>query len=60
MFDVHMSKATLTYRNDLIKAPFYGILEAGWSTFALVIAIRYFDAGETHKSFIAGSGPIRQ
>ncbi len=50
--------ATATYRNDLIRAPFMGILEAGWMTFALVIAIRYFDASETHKAFIAGAGPI--
>jgi len=50
--------ASATYRNDLLRAPFLGILEAGWTTFALVIAIRYFDASETHKSFIAGAGPI--
>lgn len=55
---VRQVKATATYRNDLLRAPFYGILEAGWTTFALVIAIRYFDAGETAKAFIAGSGPI--
>lgn len=53
-----MKKATATYRNDLLRAPFMGILEAGWSTFALVIAIRYFDADATHKAFIAGAGPI--
>jgi len=57
--DVQRSKfARATFRNDLLRAPFAGILEAGWSTFALVIAIRYFDASETHKAFIAGSGPI--
>lgn len=57
--DVQRSKfAEATYRSDLMRAPFSGILEAGWSTFALVIAIRYFDASETHKAFIAGSGPI--
>ncbi|PXA02994.1 hypothetical protein DDZ13_14500 [Coraliomargarita sinensis] len=57
--DVQRSKfAAATYLYDRIKAPFYGILEAGWNTFALVIAIRYFDASETHKAFIAGSGPI--
>jgi MFS family permease len=52
------TNAQQTYRNDLLRAPFLGILEAGWSTFALVIAIRYFDASETHKAFIAGAGPI--
>ncbi len=57
--DVQRSKfAQSTYRNDLLRAPFAGILEAGWTTFALIIAIRYFDASETHKAFIAGSGPI--
>lgn len=57
--DVQRSKfARATYRNDLLRAPFTGILEAGWTTFALVIAIRYFDASETHKAFIAGAGPI--
>jgi len=53
-----MSHARATYRNDLLRAPLLGILEAGWMTFALVIAIRYFDASETHKAFIAGAGPI--
>ena len=57
--DVQRSNlAQATYRNDLLRAPFMGILEAGWMTFALVIAIRYFDASETHKAFIAGAGPI--
>ncbi|MEO0510045.1 MAG: MFS transporter [Verrucomicrobiota bacterium] len=55
---MHTNKATATYRNDLLRSPFYGILEAGWTTFALVIAIRYFHAEETAKAFIAGAGPI--
>ena len=52
------NKATATYRNDLLRAPLTGILEAGWATFALVIAIRYFEASETHKAFIAGAAPM--
>lgn len=55
---VDKSRAGTTYRYDLIKAPFYGVLEAGWSTFALVIAIRYFEANEAAKAFIAGAGPM--
>ena len=51
-------RAAATYRNDVLRAPFYGILEAGWSTFALLIAIRHFDAPETYKAFIAGAWPI--
>jgi len=50
-----LSKAEQTYRYDKLRAPFYGILEAGWSTFALVIAIRYFEAPDKYKSFIAGA-----
>ncbi|MDP4643683.1 MAG: MFS transporter [Opitutales bacterium] len=49
------TKAEQTYRYDILRAPFYGILEAGWSTFALVIAIRYFEAPDKYKSFIAGA-----
>ena len=41
-----------------MRAPFYGILEAGWSTFALLIAIRHFGAHESYKAFIAGAWPI--
>lgn len=50
-----VSKAEQTYHYDKLRAPFYGILEAGWSTFALVIAIRYFEAPDKYKSFIAGA-----
>ncbi|MFW6217572.1 MAG: hypothetical protein ACOC4K_01120 [Verrucomicrobiota bacterium] len=41
--------STATYRGDLWRSPFYGVLEAGWNTFALVVAIRFFDASETIK-----------
>lgn len=41
-----------------MRAPFYGILEAGWSTFALLIAIRHFGAPESYKAFIAAAWPI--
>jgi MFS family permease len=33
-------------------------LEAGWSTFALLIAIRHFGASESYKAFIAAAWPI--
>ncbi len=49
------NNAEQTYHYDKLRAPFYGILEAGWSTFALVIAIRYFEAPDKYKSFIAGA-----
>ena len=52
------SVADKTHRNDQLRAPFLGILETGWSTFALVIAIRHFDASETIKAWITGAGPM--
>lgn len=33
-------------------------MEAGWSTFALLIAIRHFGAPESYKAFIAAAWPI--
>lgn len=51
-------RTAATYRNDVLKAPFYGILEAGWLTFVLLIAIRRFDAPESYKAFIVGASPI--
>lgn len=51
-------RVAATYRNDILKAPFYGVLEAGWSTFVLLIAIRQFDAPQNYKALIAGASPI--
>lgn len=51
-------RTAATYRNDLLKAPFYGVLEAGWTGFVLLIAIRQFDAPDRYKAFIAGASPI--
>lgn len=54
-----MSNATaITYARDKLRAPFMGLLEAGLQAFPLLIAIRYFDAPENTKAFIAGSGPM--
>ena len=47
--------ADITYRRDKIRAPFMGILEAGWQAFPLLIAIRYYNAPESIKAFIAGA-----
>ncbi len=54
----HSLPAEATYIRDKWRAPFLGILEAGWQAFPLLIAIRYFDAPESVKAFIAGAGPI--
>jgi MFS family permease len=52
------NNAQATYIRDKWRAPFQGILEAGWQAFPLLIAIRYFEAPESTKAFIAGAGPI--
>ena len=49
---------TSTHKRDSIRALFNGILESGWQTFAFIVAIRFFEAGEGVKSLIAAAGPI--
>ena len=44
-----------TYKCDLWRGFFEGILSAGIQTFALLIAIRYYNAGEGLKSLIAAA-----
>ncbi len=44
-----------TYRCDLWRGTFEGLLATGSQTFCLFIAIRYFNAGETTKSLIAAA-----
>ena len=44
-----------TYKYDLWRGLFEGILSAGIQTFALLIAIRYYNAGEGFKSLIAAA-----
>jgi MFS family permease len=50
--------AEATFVREKLRGPFMGILEAGWQAVPLLVAIRYFDAPETIKAFIAGAGPI--
>ena len=47
-----------THSRDSIRSFLYGILEAGWQTFAFVVAIRYFNSDVNFKAFIAAAGPI--
>lgn len=41
-----------TYRWDLTRGSLYGVIEIVWSTFALLIAIRVFQAPETVKPIV--------
>lgn len=51
-----MDKSTTTYRYDRLRAPFSGMLEASWTTFGLLIAIRIYDAPVWLKSTISSAG----
>lgn len=51
-------RARLTYRYEIWRSPFTGIITEGWQTFALLVAIRVFEAPELFKSFIASANAI--
>lgn len=48
----------LTYRYDLLRGAFGGILEMAAISFALLAAIRYFEASELSKSLLSAAFPI--
>lgn len=47
-----------TYRWDLLRGSSIGVLESCWQVFALVVAIRVFDASSTVKGLIAAAFAI--
>ena len=47
--------ARTTFRCELLANAFAGILQAGFSTFALLLAIRAYDANEYEKAILAGA-----
>ncbi len=50
-------RARETYRWDLVRGAGHGIIETCWQVFALLVAIRVFEADESIKQFIpAGLG----
>jgi hypothetical protein len=49
------NKTQKTYRCDLWRGGFEGVLSSGAQTFCLFIAIRFFNAGETTKALIAAA-----
>ena len=51
-----VSRTALTYRYDRWRALASGILEAAGSTFLLLIAVRWFNAGDTAKALVAAGG----
>ena len=51
-------RARVTLRNDLSRSLFWGIVEAGYHSVALLVAIRYFQASDGAKSLIACGASI--
>lgn len=56
MVDTH--RIAITYRYDRWRAVSAGILEAGATTFLLVIAVKWFHAGALAKAMVAGGGSL--
>ncbi len=54
----HLDKAKITFRRDLVRGACGGILETGWQVFALLLAVRVFEASPEVKATIAAAGPF--
>ena len=50
------ARKTRTYRHELWRAATAGILESAASTFLLLVAVRWFQAGMMAKALVAGAG----
>lgn len=53
-----LDRAQLTYRLETRRAVANGILESAGSTFLLLIAVRWFEAGATAKALVAAGGSV--
>src|SRR5512140_4033960 len=51
-------EARQTYRYERWRAVTSGILETAGTTFLLLIAVRWFNAGATAKALVAGGGSL--
>lgn len=51
-------RTRLTYRLELQRAVANGVLESAGSTFLLLIALKYFQAGALAKALVAGGGSL--
>lgn len=52
------SRTELTFRYERWRAITAGILETAGSTFLLLIAVRWFEAGAVAKALVAGAGAV--
>src|SRR3954471_14256286 len=54
---MHLEERTArTFRHERWRAVSAGILESAGTTFLLIIAVRWFNAGATAKALVAGGG----
>jgi predicted MFS family arabinose efflux permease len=51
-------RTRLTYRLELQRAVPHGVLESAGSTFLLLIALKYFEAGAMAKALVASGGSV--
>lgn len=54
------SRTTVTYRNERWRAVASGVIETAGSTFLLLIAVKYFQAGAMAKGLVASGGSLGQ
>ncbi len=52
------SRTEITYRRERWRAVTAGVLETAGSTFLLLIAVRWFEAGAFNKALVAGGGSV--
>jgi MFS family permease len=55
---MNTDRTAITYRYERWRAVTTGILETASSTFLLLIAVRYFEAGAVAKGLVAGGGSM--
>ncbi|MBI3850627.1 MAG: MFS transporter [Verrucomicrobia bacterium] len=55
---VAQSRTELTYRYERWRAISSGVLETAGTTFLLLLAVRWFEAGPLAKAFVAGGGSL--
>lgn len=53
-----ISDSQKTFRLDLFRCSLNGILEVGFSVFAMLIAVRFLDAPQSYKSLLAAGSAI--
>jgi MFS family permease len=51
-------RARRTFRYDRVRGACSGILETGWNTFALLVAVRVFEASPSAKALLVAANPL--